>query len=154
MKTQEKQISDKTIAEIAQMQQEVLEQKIDESAIKLAISDGVLFFAETNESGNVLAFCSAKPICEDEIEIYDIATVAEHRRKGLARKVLGKLLDFAEQFSIKKIFLEVRQSNTAAINLYAKLGFEEYNLRKNYYADGENAICMRKLFFRNDFIYQ
>jgi ribosomal-protein-alanine N-acetyltransferase len=47
-------------------------------------------------------------------------------------------------------FLEVRQSNFAAIRLYMNVGFNEIGLRKNYYpaAGGrENAIVMAKTLF-------
>jgi ribosomal-protein-alanine N-acetyltransferase len=41
-------------------------------------------------------------------------------------------------------YLEVRTSNEAARNLYAKLGFEEIGTRPNYYQDtGETAVVMR-----------
>ena len=105
--------------------------------------NGVLFFSETGESGKVLSFCSVKPT-EFEWEIYDVETIPEARNQGLAKKVLAEVIDYAEKNGAEKIFLEVRESNEIAINLYKKLGFEKYAVRKNYYNDnGENAVCMR-----------
>ena len=104
--------------------------------------NGVLFFFETDESGKVLSFCSVKPT-EFEWEIYDVETIPEARNQGLAKKVLAEVIDYAEKNGAEKIFLEVRESNEIAINLYKKLGFEKYAVRKNYYNDnGENAVCM------------
>ena len=40
--------------------------------------------------------------------------------------------------------LEVRESNTAAIKLYEKLGFVTVNVSKGYYSDNENAIIMTR----------
>ena len=42
------------------------------------------------------------------------------------------------------IFLEVRESNIAAIQLYKRYHFEQVGVRKSYYQDGENAIVMKK----------
>ncbi|MHB1693379.1 MAG: GNAT family N-acetyltransferase, partial [bacterium] len=54
------------------------------------------------------------------------------------------IYQFADK-NIKFIFLEVRVSNSRAINLYKKLGFKTFMVRKNYYDDnGENALCMVK----------
>ena len=47
---------------------------------------------------------------------------------------------------LKTLFLEVRESNYPAINLYEKSGFKEVSRRKNYYKDGETAIVMKKEF--------
>ena len=46
---------------------------------------------------------------------------------------------------VKEIFLEVRASNTPAISLYLKCGFEKISVRKKYYGDpAEDAVIMRK----------
>jgi ribosomal protein S18 acetylase RimI-like enzyme len=42
-------------------------------------------------------------------------------------------------------FLEVRESNVVARNLYSRLGFEEVGRRPHYYQDtGETAVVMRR----------
>jgi ribosomal protein S18 acetylase RimI-like enzyme len=41
-------------------------------------------------------------------------------------------------------FLEVRESNSAALNLYRNMGFQEVSRRPNYYQDtGETAVVMK-----------
>ncbi|MCL2844526.1 MAG: GNAT family N-acetyltransferase [Chitinivibrionia bacterium] len=144
-------IPDKTAEQIARIQREVLFEKSDVNSVKSLAESGVLFFVEFDEKQNVACFCSVKPIL-DEWEIYDLATVPEHRNRGMAKKIIGEILDFALKNGAKKVFLEVRESNNAAINLYSNLGFEKYLTRKNYYKntqDGvlgaENAVCMRKV---------
>ena len=47
---------------------------------------------------------------------------------------------------LKKLFLEVRESNLPAISLYEKYGFIKISQRKKYYKDGENADVMLKRF--------
>ncbi len=77
----------------------------------------------------------------DELEIVNIATHSSHRRNGHAYKLLSLVLQVAAQMGIKKIFLEVRPSNTPAIALYERLGFICVDARKGYYQDtGENAL--------------
>jgi len=46
----------------------------------------------------------------------------------------------------KNLFLEVRQSNHAAKNLYSKMGFKTIGIRKNYYSDNEDASMMQLIF--------
>ena len=82
-------------------------------------------------------------IIEDECEIKTIAVLKEHRRKKLAQKLCEEVTEIAKGFNVKKIFLEVSEKNEPAINLYKKLGFEEYSHRKDYYAKGEDAILLK-----------
>lgn len=78
----------------------------------------------------------------DAEEIVKIAISKKMRRKGLASKLL---LFMIENQKREQFFLEVRESNINAINLYLKMGFEKISIRKNYYKDTkENAIIMRK----------
>ena len=51
----------------------------------------------------------------------------------IIRKLLQQLLDEARQQGIYSIYLEVRDSNAAAITLYKHAGFKEVGKRKNYY---------------------
>jgi ribosomal-protein-alanine N-acetyltransferase len=79
----------------------------------------------------------------DELQITDIYVRPEYRRQGLAAQALGEL--FAENKTLAHAYLEVRASNTAAQNLYVKLGFAKTGLRKNYYSNpAEDAVLLRK----------
>jgi len=79
----------------------------------------------------------------DELQITDIFIQPEYRRQGLAEKNLREL--FTENKHSANAYLEVRASNTAAQNLYAKLGFVKTGVRKNYYrAPAEDAVLLRK----------
>lgn len=79
----------------------------------------------------------------NEIHIANIAVHPEWRRKGIAEKMIRKLLK--EHPSCDLVLLEVRRSNYVARSLYHKLGFHETGVRKNYYtSEGEDAILMEK----------
>jgi len=47
-------------------------------------------------------------------------------------------------YKVKECYLEVRESNLPAVELYKKLGFEIARTIRNYYADGETAFVMAK----------
>ncbi|MCL1946888.1 MAG: ribosomal protein S18-alanine N-acetyltransferase [Chitinivibrionia bacterium] len=137
-------ICDKTAAQICEIQQKMLFENSDVNSVKTAIKNGVLFFVEFDDKQNVVCFSSVMPVGE-EWEIYDVATVSEWQNRGLAKKIISEILNFAAKNGAKSLFLEVRESNEKAINIYSKFGFEKYAVRKNYYANGgENAICMKK----------
>ena len=56
------------------------------------------------------------------------------------------IMDECENLELKKLFLEVRESNEVAINLYIKFGFKKISKRTKYYDDGETAVIMLKEF--------
>ena len=82
-------------------------------------------------------------IIQDETEIKTIAVLENHRKKNIASHLCQEVLDVSREFGVKKILLEVSEKNQAALGLYNKLGFQEYNRRTDYYAKGEDAILMK-----------
>ncbi len=73
----------------------------------------------------------------DEIHVYKIATSKTHRRKGVASELLSDTFDFYGNMGAAGVILEVNTSNTPAIMLYKKMGFEVIRRRKNYYSNDE-----------------
>ena len=72
-------------------------------------------------------------------------TVADgHRRKGIGRELLRRLIDWCRTQKCEAIMLEVRVGNIDAIPLYESFGFIEISRRKDYYGPGKTAIVMRK----------
>ncbi len=80
----------------------------------------------------------------EEADIDGLVTHREEKRKGYGKYLINFLIDRLKEKGVKKLFLEVRESNRPAKSLYTSLGFNEINVRKNYYKDGENAIIMLK----------
>jgi ribosomal-protein-alanine N-acetyltransferase len=67
------------------------------------------------------------------------------RRQGYGRRLLNALLFKVQDASAQSVFLEVRPSNHAAMQLYLSAGFREIGIRPAYYQahDGrENAIVL------------
>ena len=78
----------------------------------------------------------------DSMDINSVFVFPSFRRKGIAEKLLSAVVGTAKEKRLDKIFLEVRETNAPAINLYQKVGFNKVGKRKKYYFDGENAIVM------------
>ncbi len=88
---------------------------------------------------------SVKNLEEGEIEVINIATTNEFRRKGHAQRLLEYAIEYAKEQKVDKIFLDVRESNYSALALYNKLLFKEVGRRKKYYTTKlgkEDAILM------------
>lgn len=80
----------------------------------------------------------------DEIELHSIAVAPEFRRQGIARKLIAHMMSEAGRLKIRKIFLQVRPSNSQARQMYEKIGFRSVGIRRSYYRDnGEDALVMR-----------
>lgn len=80
-----------------------------------------------------------------EGEIQRIAVLPEARKRGIGKKLLETMVDFAKKAGTSAITLEVRAGNEAAVNLYKSLGFSEEAVRKGYYQHPEeDALIMWK----------
>jgi ribosomal-protein-alanine N-acetyltransferase len=78
-----------------------------------------------------------------EIHVTNLATHPDVRRHGVARALLGAVLDDARERAVTLAFLEVRPTNTEALGLYERFGFRVIGRRKGYYFDtGEDALVM------------
>ena len=77
-----------------------------------------------------------------ELHIGNIAVIPERQRQGIGTFMLKRIFEYFVDY--KKAFLEVRESNKNAINLYLGFGFETIYRRKSYYTNGEDALVMIK----------
>jgi ribosomal protein S18 acetylase RimI-like enzyme len=88
----------------------------------------------------VAGFLASRKVGDGESEILNLAVAPWARRRGVATALVAEAVALEDG----ALFLEVRSSNTAARNLYQKLGFSEIGLRRNYYASPpEDGIVMR-----------
>jgi len=79
--------------------------------------------------------------------ITTIGVVPEHRRRGLAQKMLLHVEEALRRREIGTVSLEVRVSNIAAQSLYRGLGYTIVQRLNNYYNNGEDAFLMLKSLF-------
>jgi [ribosomal protein S18]-alanine N-acetyltransferase len=92
----------------------------------------------------IVAYCVCQVVV-DELHILDLVVAPEARRRGLARWLLEFTLDRAARQGADRAFLEVRRSNTVAIELYRSLGFRAMGERRAYYREpAEDALLLGK----------
>jgi ribosomal-protein-alanine N-acetyltransferase len=94
------------------------------------------------EAGHVVGFMLAWHIV-DELHVLNVAVRRAERRRGIARLLLDELFIYALEKRVAAMYLEVRASNEPARELYRVHGFYAHNVRRSYYADGEDAVEMR-----------
>ena len=91
----------------------------------------------------VVAAYGGMLITVDEGQITNVAVHPDHRRKGYGAAIVRSLLRHAKDAKLDSVSLEVRVSNTAAINLYKAAGFVEMGRRKAFYQKPtEDALVM------------
>lgn len=71
----------------------------------------------------------------DEFDIIALGTATAVRRRGLARSLIAEMLRSAHKLGLRRVLLEARSSNWAAINLYQSLGFVVGRTREDYYSN-------------------
>lgn len=80
----------------------------------------------------------------EDYNILNIATKKGFENRGIATKLLSFLEEYAKKQGIFQLWLEVREHNQNAITFYKNSGFKLDYVRKNYYANGDNALVMSK----------
>lgn len=82
-------------------------------------------------------------IVAGELEIVNVAVELSFRKQGLGTRLVHFLLDRSLLLGMSRAVLEVRQSNVAALSLYARCGFVPMGVRPGYYQDtGEDALTL------------
>ncbi|HTY75572.1 MAG TPA: N-acetyltransferase [Candidatus Nanoarchaeia archaeon] len=76
--------------------------------------------------------------------VVSLAVMPQARRKGVASALLNAAMEGMVSYKAKQIYLEVRVTNQAGVNLYKKLGLDTTRTIPGYYSDGEDAYVMSK----------
>jgi ribosomal-protein-alanine N-acetyltransferase len=100
--------------------------------------------------GCVVAFCACWVVM-DELHINTIAVAPPYRRRGLGTLLMRHILTEVADEGITRATLEVRRSNTAALQLYERLGFSYAGLRRGYYTQpDEDALILWRGGLKNE----
>ena len=84
----------------------------------------------------------------DETQINFFSIKQKFRRKGYGSYLMSYLLKECEKSNIKKLLLEVSETNSIAEVFYCKFNFLTVGRRKNYYKDGADAVLKEKKFVK------
>ena len=135
-------MSDENVAQAAEVSAKCLREAWSVETCKRQLDNPNDTTLVAFENGTAVGFLSCWCIA-GEAEINNVCVLPEYRRRGIAKAMfdrLEELLPDAERW-----VLEVRESNTAAIALYEKLGFSRAGLRRDFYeGPTENAVIMSK----------
>lgn len=88
----------------------------------------------------VCGFLTWLDLGNGEVEILNLAVDPAYRRRGIARSLVLRLA----QYPVEVIYLEVRESNHAARNLYKMLSFQQVGIRDGYYQNPLEAAVVMK----------
>lgn len=115
-------------------------------AVEKELSNKFAIYVVAVEKGKVLGYGGMWHVV-NEGHITNIAVHKDYRRKGIGELIIGKLAEIAEEKEMLGLTLEVRKSNTPALELYKKNGFKLEGIRPEYYEDNkEDAYIMWKYF--------
>lgn len=96
------------------------------------------------ENNQIIGFAICQTVL-DEATLFNIAILPNYQGCGFGKLLLGKLIFQLKEKGVQTLWLEVRESNPARF-LYEKVGFNEVDIRKNYYpkpsGGRENAVVM------------
>jgi len=99
----------------------------------------------TNGTGGQVTAYAFFRRAADELHLLKIAVSPAWRRHGIASRLLKRCFELSAKQGATSVHLEVRPSNTPAIELYLNLGFEVIGRRHKYYAETkEDAVLMIK----------
>jgi len=94
--------------------------------------------------GNPVGYVCAVGVA-DELHIHNLAVQAQFRGRGIGRRLLATVEDWARKREKLCVILDVRESNERARLLYASAGYEEIGRRKRYYKNPvEDALVLLK----------
>jgi ribosomal-protein-alanine N-acetyltransferase len=103
---------------------------------------GSLSLGAYDQSGELLGYAIVSRYV-DAWHVMNIAVAPDYRRRGIAHALLERLFEITAGDPRRGYTLEVRVSNTAAIRLYERLGFQSRGIRRGYYTDNrEDALIM------------
>lgn len=93
-------------------------------------------------AGEILGFAAANVVL-DQCELESLAVRADARRRGTGAALLRAVLAWAAEHGARRLGLEVRAGNTAALRLYERLGLKPEGRRRGYYSDPvEDAVLL------------
>ena len=136
-----KNLSTEYIKAVAEIERVCFSSPWDEAALEAELKNACAHLYVALNGDIAVGYAAVYCVC-GEADIARVAVLPEYRRRGIATQLLLKSF---EDNKAECVFLDVRESNTAAIKLYGSIGFEQIGIRKNYYSDPtENAILMKR----------
>lgn len=97
------------------------------------------YTARKKDDRTLIGYC-VNTLVLDELHILNVAAHPQFRRMGISKRLIKHSIETNTE--VRVAFLEVRENNAPAKNLYFSLGFKVIGRRKAYYDNGEDALTM------------
>lgn len=133
----------KDIDIIVQLEEEIFGETLGKEMLKNELNNPLVWFRVLEIDNQVIGYIGGYFYLEDG-EILNFLIDKSKQHQGYGTILFESILQEARQKGIKKVTLEVRESNSNAISFYTKFGFSKISIRKHYYQNGDNAIVMIK----------
>jgi ribosomal-protein-alanine N-acetyltransferase len=98
--------------------------------------------------GRLVGFILSR-IAGDEAEILSVAVAAATQGRGIGYALLQLHLRRLAALGVHSVFLEVEETNAAALKIYAKAGFAAVGRRENYYSDTTGTAATARVLRRD-----
>ena len=135
------------VSAIAELEKVCFSDPWSESSIAFEVNNPLSYWLVAEEHGQIAGYVGSQSVL-DSADMMNIAVAPEYRRQGIGRMLINSLISYLQEQNVIALLLEVRVSNTDAISLYQKLGFEQVGRRPRYYHNPrEDALIFRKGLF-------
>ena len=101
------------------------------------------FVVALDETESIIGYAGVFAPGGAEADVLTVGVIPDQRGKGIARKLMAQITDWAGQQGSTAMMLEVKVDNIEAIGLYESLGYSKLNIRKDYFGVGLDALVMR-----------
>lgn len=132
------------VSQIAQLEAQCFSDPWSEKSIASELENPLSLWLVAEEDGQVWGYVGSQTVL-DESDMMNVAVDPRFRRQGIARALIETLIAELSKMGSRCLRLEVRVSNENARALYARMGFQQLGLRKNYYHNPkEDALILGK----------
>ena len=103
------------------------------------------FLVAVNSENQIIGYAGVLVVAPGvEADVLTVAVLPEYQKQGIATQFISRLEEWALSKSAPAMMLEVGIDNSAATDLYTKLGYSTISTRANYYGPSLDAFVMRK----------
>lgn len=132
------------VPQIAHLEAQSFSDPWSEKSIASELENPLSLWLVAEENGQVWGYVGSQTVL-DESDMMNVAVDPRFRRQGIARALIETLIAELSKMGSRCLRLEVRVSNENARALYARMGFQQLGLRKNYYHNPkEDALILGK----------
>lgn len=132
------------VSQITRLEAQCFSDPWSEKSIASELENPLSLWLVAEENDQVFGYVGSQTVL-DESDMMNVAVDPRFRRQGIARALIETLIAELAKMGSRCLRLEVRVSNENARALYARMGFQQLGLRKNYYHNPkEDALILGK----------